>query len=143
AYASYEFALLLAHDNEQVALERNLGRKDHPDVLAFREARRPLSARWTAAHHLAWDWIEFTSWPAIIAFVAWIFLASRNLGVLQAGGALYSSPRILVLFFIPLVNAVIAYISLMELWKTSDHRATSDLESWRSVGASLMVRLAG
>jgi hypothetical protein len=85
---------------------------------------------------------EIAPWPAVVACFIWAFVAALNARSLNNVGML--APGALALGFLCcLPGAIVFYIVLQELWRTSDPVATGTPNSWRSVPPSWWIRAWG
>lgn len=100
-------------------------------------------------HRLEWKftvefWQAVISWVALPCFALWLFLASRNAAMLGASGlSLQPSTVLLAFFCCPILNVILIYINLQEVWRASDPRKIERWDAWRSVGPSALIRVWG
>ena len=73
-----------------------------------------------------------------IAFLIWIYRAHKNLPALGARNLQYSPGWAVGWWFIPILNLILPYMVVTEIWKASDPRVT-DGYSWRNTQLSLLL----
>lgn len=95
------------------------------------------------AVHQAESWQAITSWVALPSFAIWFFLISRNARLLRADGISLSPSTILLIFCCPILNFIMIYINLQEVWRASDPRQIDGGEAWRRAPPSALIRLWG
>jgi hypothetical protein len=95
---------------------------------------------WEAQRDVANVILFVTFWPAAILFLIWLHQASRNAWSLQAEG-LQFGPATTLSFFIPILNLVLPYCMVQEIWRASHPRAVLDPLGWKEGPSSVTIRL--
>jgi hypothetical protein len=85
-------------------------------------------------------WIQITFWPAAATFVLWIYVACRD-ACLMATQLKHVPSNVIVGLFVPLLNIVVLYLTLQQLWRASDPDRTKRLDSWEKTPPSELIRV--
>lgn len=165
------FAMPVAYLTYDAVLFRWLAPGIHFHPVEFGRPQQPPREMAMLMDH-AFFWIEVTTCPALLAFAIWLFLASHNARLLATGIRSFPGRAVAVLFLsvateialyrillelrlgddlrwvfgplvVPVLNAILIYITLQELWRASDPNAIKNLGSWQRIPPSWLVRVWG
>jgi hypothetical protein len=139
---SWEYAQLTGLERErEVKLHTNVHAVDFKAELARLRAELEVRhAKWKPIGQFATLFDHVTFWPAVLAFLAWLYQASRNMKTLKAFGASHEPTTAVLSFFVPLVNFYWPYVILQEIWQGSEPQAIDSKFAWFDVPASNTIR---